>query len=677
MGKTFNASGGGGGGGIKLASIAIITPPTKTSYLSGEVFDPSGMVVRATYSNGATATATGYNFIPYGGLTDGTTAVTIQYTEGGVTRTASQPVTVIHKLTGLSITTNPSKMVYEYQDSFAPAGMVVTAGYSDGATASVTSYTYSPTALNAVGSQAITVSYAENGVAKTATLTVTVERKSLPSVPAQSGTLTYTGVAQTPSWTGYDSNTMTLAVTAQTNAGSYTASFTPKSNYRWPDGTTAAKSVPWVICRATISAVPSQSGTLTYTGNSQSPTWNNYDPAKMTIGGTTSGTNAGSYNATFTPDANHQWAGSITTSQTVSWSIGKAAGSMTLSKTSVTLNADAASDTITVTRSGDGAIGAVSDNTSVAAVSVSGNVVTISSVGDTTGTATVTISVGESQNYLAAAGQTVSVSAEFMPAIGTPLNDFTWEQIKSISDANQGANYWAVGDKKTTTLNGKIAALSLSNLSIDAFIIGFNHNSPKEGSNRIHWLFGKISNKDAALCDSNYNSYGSSAAFRMNTSDTNSGGWNGSYMRKTVLGNSNSPSSPLANSFMAAMESGLRAVLKTITKYTDNTGNANSNSSSAVTATTDYLFLLAEFEVFGTRYHANNYEQNYQLQYDYFKAGNSRVAYKHSAVSTAVWWWLRSAFYYYSYNFCSVYTDGSINHYSANYSAGLRVGFAT
>ena len=132
----------------------------------------------------------------------------------------------------------------------------------------------------------------------------------------------------------------------------------------------------------------------------------------------------------------------------------------------------------------------------------------------------------------------------------------------------------------------------------------------------------------------------------MNTSQTNSGGWNASHMRKTVLGNSNTPTSPLANSLMAALPADLRAVMQPVTKYTDNTANGGGNVQTYVTATTDYLFLLAEFEVFGTRSYANSYEQNYQAQYDYYKAGNSRVAYNHSAVSTAVWWWLRSPYYY-------------------------------
>ena len=95
-----------------------------------------------------------------------------------------------------------------------------------------------------------------------------------------------------------------------------------------------------------------------------------------------------------------------------------------------------------------------------------------------------------------------------------------------------------------------------------------------------------------------------------------------------------------------------------------------------VTATTDYLFLLAEFEVFGTRSYANSYEQNYQAQYDYYKAGNSRVAYNHSAVSTAVWWWLRSPDYHYNYCFQSVNTDGYNTNYIAYYCAGVRPGFA-
>jgi len=489
-------------------------------------------------------------------------------------------------------------------------------------------------------------------------------------LPSQNGTLTYNGQAQSPSWNAYNPDALTLGgVTTGTNAGTYTATFTPKGQYKWADGTQTAKEVTWTISAATMT-VPTQSNSLTYTGSAQSPTWNNYDSGKMTLGGTTSGTNAGSYNATFTPKTNYKWADGSTGAKTVAWSIAKAAGSLTLDKSSISLTAAKTTDTITVTRAGNGTITATSSAPTVASVSVSGGVVTVTAKAK--GSATITVSVAAGTNHTAPSNKTCSVSVT-LPA--NVLNDNSWATIREVSSAGLGANYWAVGDTKSIVLNGAVVGYTFSNLTVNAFILGFNHNSAKEGANKIHFQIGKIGSTAVALCDSNYNNSGSSAGFRMNTSNTNSGGWNGSYMRKTVLGNSNTPTSPLANSLMAALPSDLRAVMQPVTKYTDNTGNS-SNSSGNVTATTDYLFLLAEFEVFGTRSGANQYEQNSQAQYDYYKAGNSRVAYNHSAVSTAVWWWLRSP-YYDGYNsFRRVYTDGSDNYYHASYSAGVRPGFA-
>ena len=52
------------------------------------------------------------------------------------------------------------------------------------------------------------------------------------------------------------------------------------------------------VLTLTIQAVPAQSGSLTYTGSTQSPTWKGYDSSMMTIGGVTSGINAGTYTAT-------------------------------------------------------------------------------------------------------------------------------------------------------------------------------------------------------------------------------------------------------------------------------------------------------------------------------------------------------------------------------------------
>ena len=491
-------------------------------------------------------------------------------------------------------------------------------------------------------------------------------------VPTQSGALTYNGQAQSPSWNSYNPDTMTLGgVTTGTNAGTYTATFTPKDKYKWSDGTTDAKSVTWTIGKASM-AVPSQSGTLTYTGSAQSPSWSNYDSSKMTLGGTTSGTNAGSYNATFTPGANYKWSDGETGAKTVAWTIGKAAGSLSLNKTSMSLTAAKLTDTITVTRAGDGAISATSSDTSVATVSVSGTTVTVTAVAK--GSATITVKVAAGTNYSAPANKTCSVSVT-LPT--STLTDNSWATIREVSSAGKGANYWAVGDMKAIVINGKVGNTTFSNLSINVFILGFNHNSAKEGSNLIHFQIGKIGTTAVGLCDSMYNSTTSSSGyFNWNTSNTNSGGWNACTKRKTLYGNSGTPSSPVSNSLMAALPSDLLAVMQPVTKYTDNTANGGGNVASYITATTDYLFDLAEFEVFGSRSYANSYEQNYQLQYDYYKAGNSKVAYNHSAVSTAVRWGLRSPYYANSTYFCDVGTDGTFHDNYANRSLALRPGFA-
>ena len=491
-------------------------------------------------------------------------------------------------------------------------------------------------------------------------------------VPTQNGTLTYNGQAQSPSWNSYDPNALTLGgVTTGTNAGTYTATFTPKDKYQWSDGTKTAREVTWTIGRASM-PVPSQSGSLTYTGAAQSPTWANYDSGKMTLGGTTSGTNAGSYNATFTPGANYKWNDGTTNAKTVAWTIGKAAGSLSLNKSSISLNVSKMSDTITVTRAGDGAISAVSNAPGVASVSVSGNVVTVT--GKAKGSATVTVSVAAGTNHTAPASKTCSVTVT-LPT--STLSDNDWATIRQVSSAGQGANYWAVGDMKPITINGKVGNTTFSNLSINVFILGFNHNASREGSNRIHFQIGKIGTTPVALCDAQYNTnQTASGYFNWNTSNTNNGGWKSCYKRSTLYGNSGTPTSPVSNSLMAALPSDLRAVMQPVTKYTDNVANGSGNVQSNVNATTDYLFDLAEFEVFGTRYYANTYEQNYQLQYDYYKAGNSKVAYKHSAVSTAVWWGLRSPNYNGNSTFMIVWTDGGYTNYNAYFSGGLRPGFA-
>ena len=110
--------------------------------------------------------------------------------------------------------------------------------------------------------------------------------------------------------------------------------------------------------------------------------------------------------------------------------------------------------------------------------------------------------------------------------------------------------------------------------------------------------------------------------------------------------------------------------MKPATKYSDNTGGG-SDTASYVTSTTDLLPLLSEFEYHGARYYANSAEKNYQAQYDYYKAGNSKVHYRHNATGTAAYAWCRSVISGYANDFCRVNSDGSASYDIANFSWAL------
>ena len=260
--------------------------------------------------------------------------------------------------------------------------------------------------------------------------------------------------------------------------------------------------------------------------------------------------------------------------------------------------------------------------------------------------------------------------------VSAVLNDNDWATIKAVSDKGEGANYWSIGDRKAVTLNGTVGHLSLSNYTTYAFIIGFNHNASVEGTNRIHFQLAKTAltgGTDVCLCDSSYNSNVSTTGyFSMNSSRTSSGGWKSSQMRTKICGTS---LSSYSGTIIAVIPAALRAVLKSVTKYTDNTANGGGSTASYVTATTDYFFLLSEFEVFGSIFDGNTNEKNKQAQYAYYSAGNSKIKYKHDGTSIAAGWWLRSPCASYSNRFVIVDAGGTEYFSSASASLGFAPGF--
>ena len=503
-----------------------------------------------------------------------------------------------------------------------------------------------------------------------------------------------------------------LTVTGLTNGTTYNVAV-----YTITTGGIASSAVTKTVVpnRLVVATVPTQSGTLTYNGNAQEPALANFDSSKMTKS-VTAQTNAGTYSGSttgvkITLNDDYCWTGGDTSPEYVSWTINKAAGSLSVSPTSITLNPSTLNGTVNVTRPGNGTVVASSNDTSVATVTVNDKnganpTLTINSVGNKSGNVTITVTVKAGDNYTAVTtGKTVSVVAEFLPASGKALNEYTWAQIRQVSDAGLASTYWKVGDRHSLVLNGTVGTKSYSNVTVYVHILGFDHNSTREGAKKIH--FGGYhtalsGGTNIALCDFTgqnwYYKTDGTKAFNMNHwGNYNYGGWAGCDLRYDILGSTKTAPSgygaavttarvgydapadtatnPVANTLMAAYPADLRAVMKPITKYTDSKGN-NSNVAANVTATVDYLPLLAEFEIFGTRNYANQYEKDYQAQYAYYSAGNSKVLYNQQTTSSAVIYWERSANYYNATSFCCVTTSGNADASHAAYSLGLSPLFA-
>lgn len=216
------------------------------------------------------------------------------------------------------------------------------------------------------------------------------------------------------------------------------------------------------------------------------------------------------------------------------------------------------------------------------------------------------------------------------------LNDCTWAEISQISSSGQAANTFSVGDQKEIVLNGRAFNTNFNNQHVYAFIVGINHNSSREGDNVIHFELYKNGDTPYAITTVDYGMYQSGKYTSMMRTSDNAGGWAGSDMRNNKLGGrtTDSKDSPESGTFMSILPSDLRAVLRSVSKYTFN--------DSTPTKTSEYIFLYALYEVLGEPYEfgASN-EATFLEQYEYYKSGNS-VIHQGSSKSGSVYFWTRS-----------------------------------
>ena len=174
------------------------------------------------------------------------------------------------------------------------------------------------------------------------------------------------------------------------------------------------------------------------------------------------------------------------------------------------------------------------------------------------------------------------------------FNNNSWGDIKAAVNAGTAASFWKVGDRKEVVLNGTVGNKSFSNTTTYCYILGFDHNKSVEsgGAHALHIGFGAsaLSGGDyIAYIDSKYsNTVSSTGYFSMNSSNTNSGGWNSCQMKSTIC-----------PAFKNALPSDLKSNIRAVTKWQNN-GHSTSGQSSS-----NEIWLLSEMEIFGSAQYSN------------------------------------------------------------------------
>lgn len=223
----------------------------------------------------------------------------------------------------------------------------------------------------------------------------------------------------------------------------------------------------------------------------------------------------------------------------------------------------------------------------------------------------------------------ISITAMAIQTIQPNFADNTWDKIIEACHSGNVPDTWVAGDSKTMTIDGK---------SYQVDIVGKNHDTYTAGG-------------IAPLTFGLHDCYGTK--YQMNSSETNSTGWNDSKMRTETL-----------PAILAKMPQNIQNGIRAVNKLT-----ATSGSNSAIKTASDKLFTFSEVEVHGS---AANSHRGEGKQYDYYKAGNSKVK---KVGNTADWWWLRSPRLNNRISFCAVYTNGFVYNSNPTNSNGVCFGF--
>ena len=218
----------------------------------------------------------------------------------------------------------------------------------------------------------------------------------------------------------------------------------------------------------------------------------------------------------------------------------------------------------------------------------------------------------------------------FAPTYDPVFANNTWEQIIAACHNNEVPDTWKVADHKPMTINGV-------DYQID--IIGKNHDDYSDGSGK------------APLTFQLHDCYADTK--QMNSSNTNNGGWTSCAMRSTHL-----------PAILAKMPTEVQNGIREVNKLTSARLRSN-----VINTTADKLFLLSEIEIFGVAEYSKIGEGT---QYDYYKAGNSKVKNRNGSASD---WWERSPRSSNNTFFCSTSSSGNHFYFRADDAHGVAFAF--
>ena len=323
-----------------------------------------------------------------------------------------------------------------------------------------------------------------DGTTTNKTTAWSIGKKNLAIPTVTNTSKTYNGTAQSPTYTGFDGNTMNVSGNSATNVGNYTITFSlrDKTNYQWNDGTITNKSTSWSIGNSSITPPTVTNTSLTYNGEPQSPSYSGFDASTMNESGNRE-TNAGNYTITFSlrDKTNTKWSDGTTADKSTAWSIAKVTPSITLNPTAGEVNVGSTTTFTASKTSGAGDLDVTSSNESKATASISGNTITVTGV--SAGSATITVSSEANTNYNAtSATYSVTVKANDLTIPSLTNKTFTYDGSVKAPTVN---GY----DKNTMNQGGRTSATD-----VGTYVVTWSLKDPTNNK----WTDGTTEQKTAA-----------------------------------------------------------------------------------------------------------------------------------------------------------------------------------